>query len=464
MSYITTSIFDLLKTGPGPSSSHTIGPMKAGADFARCLGELDAALLAKAKGLRVHLLGSLSATGEGHGTDRAVLVGLMGYEPDNCPPSLLNDILDMPKEERLTKIKGQAGLPIGLDNVDFGPIHHEYPFSNTLIIELLAVQYPGERPPLPDEVIFSKEYYSVGGGFLQWKGWQPEERGNPCHIYSDMAEFKSCMSVSGKSLEQVVLENEMSITGNSAISIKQKLDALLDIMLDTVKRGTQTQGRLPGPINLSRKSGHLLEKASSLNEFEKMLVCLNSYAYGAAEENAAGNLIVTAPTCGAAGVLPAIAAYLNNHLNLSRQAQREGLMAATVIGFIAKHNAGISGAEVGCQGEIGVATAMAAAMIAQAHGNNYQIVENAAEIALEHQLGLTCDPVGGYVQIPCIERNAVGAVKALNAAMIAGNEDPAAHMVSLDATIKAMNEIGREMSHKFKETSTGGLAVSMAEC
>ena len=471
---ITMSVFDLLKAGPGPSSSHTIGPMKAGADFAaRVKTGLDQELLARARGLRVRLLGSLSATGPGHGTDRAVVAGLMGHQPETCPPKVLNDLPNLAEDKRLLAVPGLI-LPLSVDNVEYGPVHHDHPFSNTLIIELLARPYPPEnsRPPLysadPDPlaagVLFAREYYSVGGGFLQWPGWRAEERGRPHHLYHDLTSFRACLEKSGLTLERLMLDNEMALTGAGPATVCQGLDHLLELMFDTVRRGGEEGGRLPGPIGLKRKSAKLRERADSLSPFERDLCLLNSYAYGASEENAAGNIVVTAPTCGAAGVVPAVAVFMRDHLRLGQAALRSGLLAAALIGFSAKHNAGIAGAEVGCQGEVGVATAMAAAMVAQGRGYSARVVENAAEIALEHQLGLTCDPVGGYVQIPCIERNAVGAVKALNAAVIAENEDVASHVVSYDVTVRAMAEIGREMSCKFKETSTGGLAVSLAMC
>ena len=470
---ITMSVFDLLKAGPGPSSSHTIAPMRAGADFAALARGLDRELLARVRGVRVRLLGSLSATGPGHGTDRAVVAGLMGHEPETCPPKVLNDLPNLPAEKRLLSVPG-LNLPVSVDNVEYGPIHHDHPFSNTLFIELLAAPFPpeGSRPPLgsaePDplarQVLWAKEYYSVGGGFLQWKGWEPEERGRPRHLYHNLTSFRARLEESGLTLEQLMLENEMAVTGAGPAAVYQGLDRLLDLMADTVRRGGEEGGKLPGPIGLKRKSAKLRERADSLSPFERDLCLLNSYAYGASEENAAGHIVVTAPTCGAAGVVPAVAAFMRDHLRLGPAALRGGLLAATLIGFSAKHNAGIAGAEVGCQGEVGVATAMAAAMVAQGRGYSARVVENAAEIALEHQLGLTCDPVGGFVQIPCIERNAVGAVKALNAAVIAANEDLASHVVSLDVTVQAMAEIGREMSCKFKETSTGGLAVSLPMC
>lgn len=485
---IAMSVFDLLKTGPGPSSSHTIAPMRAGRNFATLVAggtpeSPSAAVLSKARGVRVRLWGSLSATGKGHGTDRAVLAGLMGYSPDACPPNLLNTLLSLPPEERVLRVTGaEAGtsLPIGPENVVYGPIQHQRPYSNTLFIDLLDVPFPdtretapdaaarggapGDDEPLAEHILFSREYYSTGGGFLQWKGWEAEERGRPAYPYVNMNEVHVRLAQSGLALDEMLMANEMAITGASEGDVTQRLDALLEIMKATVRRGCSSKGALPGAIGLLRKGNVLFERAGSLRPFDKSLCLLNAYAYAAAEENAAGNIIVTAPTCGAAGVVPAITMFMEEPLGLDRTAQRKGLLAAALIGFIAKQNAGIAGAEVGCQGEIGVASAMAAAMLAEAKGYSAKVVENAAEIALEHHLGLTCDPVGGYVQIPCIERNAMGAAKAYNAALIACNENPAAHMVTYDDVLAAMAEIGKDMNCKYKETSTGGLAVCLVVC
>ncbi|UQZ88215.1 L-serine ammonia-lyase [Deltaproteobacteria bacterium Smac51] len=475
---INMSVFELLKSGPGPSSSHTIGPMRAGFDFVNRLKEMDVHFLSQARGVRVRLLGSLSATGEGHGTDRAVIAGLMGHDPTSCPPALLNELNEMEQDKRLLSA-GPLRLKISVDNVEYGPIHHEYPYSNTLFIDLLDTPYPSDTPappvmpslisssrpdPLAGNILFSMEYYSVGGGFLQWNGWEPSERGQPPYPYATMRELQMRLEESGLSLDKLLLENETAITGCSPGQIRDDLDNILEIMKSSVRRGYEARGRLPGSIGLRRKAGSLYDRSASLEPFDRALSLLNAYAYGAAEENAAGNIIVTAPTCGSAGVLPAVAVFMQQHLCLDEAAQRKGLLAATAIGFLAKQNAGIAGAEVGCQGEVGVASAMAAAMLAHARGYSARVVENAAEIALEHHLGLTCDPVGGYVQIPCIERNAVGAVKAYNAAIIAANEDVAAHLVTYDDTLRAMAEIGRDMNSKYKETSTGGLAVCLAQC
>jgi len=474
------SVFELLKAGPGPSSSHTIAPMRAGVDFAAIVRGLDPALRERARGVRVRLLGSLSATGKGHGTDRAVIAGLMGYEPTNCPPALLNDLTRLPQEKRVLHLENKT-LPLSLDCVTYGTVQHNFPYSNTFFIDLLDLPFPqpqnapDQGPPFAHEgessgdslaghILFSKEYYSTGGGFLQWRGWEAEERGRPAHPYVNMNELLVRLTESGLSLDELLLENEIAITGASLEKIIQGLDHLLELMKDTVRRGCRESGLLPGVIGLSRKAGVLFGRAASLRAFDRELCFLNAYAFAAAEENAAGNIIVTAPTCGAAGVVPAITLFMQEHLHLDQKAQRKGLLAAAAAGFIAKENAGIAGAEVGCQGEIGVASAMAAAMLAEARGYSPKIVSNAAEIALEHHLGLTCDPVGGYVQIPCIERNAVGAVKAYNAALIACNENPAAHLVSYDDALRAMAEIGRDMSCKYKETSTGGLAVCLVVC
>jgi L-serine dehydratase len=492
---ITLSLFDLLKAGPGPSSSHTIGPMAAGADFARRAAALAPEIQAAAGGLRVRLLGSLSATGKGHGTGPAVVGGLTGCPPDACAPSLLRRAADPHAASLFLTLPKGRNIPLGPRNIEYGPIRHKHPFNNTLIIELLDASYPpqrdgpdspvcgaereGRRPPPPPDgpvqssvdaaaaggnVLFSVEYYSTGGGFIRWKGMKREKQRKPPHPYADMKEFKARCAESGLGLDELLMENETALTGKSPADIVAELDNMLGIMRDTVLRGCAAAGTLPGSIGLRRKAAVLHERARSLAPFDRALCLFNAYAYAAAEENAAGGLIVTAPTCGASGVVPAVLLFMEEQLGLDLKARRRGLAAAALIGFIAKHNAGIAGAEVGCQGEIGVASAMAAAMLAHARGFSVQVVENAAEIALEHHLGLTCDPVGGYVQIPCIERNAVGAITAYNAALIACNENPVSHKVSYDEVLRAMAEIGRDMNAKYKETAGGGLAVCLVEC
>ena len=452
---IETTLFDFFKIGPGPSSSHTIGPMKAGSDFVARCAALSDEVLRRAEALHVILYGSLSATGKGHGTDSAVLAGLLGSAPESCSPELLPSLLRNP-EARHTVRLGDKWLTVSLTDIEFGPVQHEAPFSNTLYCSLRDA---GGRD------LFGMEYYSVGGGFIQWKGWTPPERGRPVHPYGTMRELHRRLDETGLTLHELILENETAMTGMSRPAIFERLNDMMDAMYDSVRRGLRCSGRLPGTLGVWRKAGALLDRAATLPYMvDRFLGKLNAYAFAVAEENASGGVIVTAPTCGAAGVMPALLYAMRQDLNIGERALREGLLASAAVGFLAKHNAGIAGAEVGCQGEIGVASAMGAAMLTHARGNAARVVENAAEVALEHHLGLTCDPVGGYVQVPCIERNAVGAIKAYNASLLATCEEQEHHLVSLDAAIMAMGETGREMNVKFKETSAGGLAVSIVEC
>ena len=452
---ITTSLFSLFKVGPGPSSSHTIGPMTAGRLFSTACAELPRELLARTARIRVRLFGSLSATGAGHGTDAAVLAGLLGVKPEDCPSGYLAKLAEEPLKDHRVEF-GVGSALVSLADVVHDAVVHKYPYSNTLVAELLDAG---------GDVLFEKAYYSVGGGFVQWDGWKAPELGDPVYPYSNMKELRNIVRSQGLNLYEIMLANEMSITGASRTSIIDGLNNILDRMEESVKHGLAGSGYLAGPLKVERKAHMLLERAQALHSSPgKFLAGLNAYAFAASEENASGGVIVTAPTCGSAGVMPALVYAMRHDLFIGDRAIREGFLAAAAVGFIAKHNASIAGAEVGCQGEIGVASAMAAAMLTDAQGNPSRYVENAAEVALEHHLGITCDPVGGYVQIPCIERNAMGAVKAFNAALISTGTRPEAHRVSLDAAIAAMAETGREMSHKFKETSMGGLAVSMVTC
>lgn len=452
---ITTSLFSLFKVGPGPSSSHTIGPMTAGRLFSETCAELPRELLARASRMRVRLFGSLSATGAGHGTDAAVLAGLLGVKPEDCPSGYLAQLSGDPLKDHKVEL-GVGSALVSLADIVHDAVVHDYPYSNTLVAELLDAG---------GNVLFDKVYYSVGGGFVQWDGWKAPELGEPVHPYSNMKELRNIVRSEGLNLYEIMLDNEMAITGASRPAILEELNNILDRMEESVRHGLAGSGYLAGPLKVERKAHMLQERAHALHSSPgKFLAGLNAYAFAAAEENASGGVIVTAPTCGSAGVMPALVYAMRHDMFIGDRAIREGFLAAAAVGFIAKHNASIAGAEVGCQGEIGVASAMAAAMLTDAQGNPSPYVENAAEVALEHHLGITCDPVGGYVQIPCIERNAMGAVKAFNAALISTGTSTEAHRVSLDAAIAAMAETGREMSHKFKETSMGGLAVSMVTC
>lgn len=429
--------------------------MTAGRLFSTACAELPRELLARAARIRVRLFGSLSATGAGHGTDAAVLAGLLGVKPEDCPSGYLAKLAEEPLKDHRVEF-GVGSALVSLADVVHDAVVHKYPYSNTLVAELLDAG---------GDVLFEKAYYSVGGGFVQWDGWKAPELGDPVYPYSNMKELRNIVRSQGLNLYEIMLANEMSITGASRTSIIDGLNNILDRMEESVKHGLAGSGYLAGPLKVERKAHMLLERAQALHSSPgKFLAGLNAYAFAASEENASGGVIVTAPTCGSAGVMPALVYAMRHDLFIGDRAIREGFLAAAAVGFIAKHNASIAGAEVGCQGEIGVASAMAAAMLTDAQGNPSRYVENAAEVALEHHLGITCDPVGGYVQIPCIERNAMGAVKAFNAALISTGTRPEAHRVSLDAAIAAMAETGREMSHKFKETSMGGLAVSMVTC
>ncbi len=452
---IDLSIFELLKIGPGPSSSHTIGPMAAGYNFLELAAGLPDETIAAAAAVKVELRGSLSATGKGHGTDRAAVAGLMGNAPEDCSASVLDSLAEQPDQAQSVAIKGTA-LSIAPANVIFGNTEPEGEFSNVMVISLQDAA---------GHELLSREYYSVGGGFIQWKGWTSPERGKPVYPYTNAAEVEILLDTKGLAIWDMMLANESAITGMEQKNILEGLDRIIEAMDGAVKSGLDTEGVLPGPIGLYRKAASLYERSCALtSKPECFFSSLDAYALAASEENAAGHRIVTAPTCGASGVIPGIIYMMRNELNLSHRAIRRGLLAATLVGFLCKSNASIAGADVGCQGEVGTASSMAAALLACAYNGSSYIMQHAASIALEHHLGLTCDPVGGYVQIPCIERNAMGAVKAYNAYIIAMNQVPAYHKVPLDATIRAMAECGHDMNSKYRETSKGGLAVSMVLC
>ncbi len=453
---IETSLFDFFKMGPGPSSSHTMGPMKAAKHFENLCQGLAAHVLKHAHSIHVELLGSLSATADGHGTKPAIIAGLLGHEPASCPANLLGQVVP---EKRFTVFLGDKGsmqVHTGLSFIHHGPLSHDKPFSNTLIFSLQDAN---------GKILLTQEYYSVGGGFIQWKGWQIPEQGKPCFPYNSMAQLREHLHTSGLNLHEIILQNESAITGMPRPRILEQLENIMEVMLASVTRGLNNEGELPGTLGVHRKARIIYDKALSMpHPHDKFMGLINAYAFAAAEENASGGVIVTAPTCGSAGVMPALLYAMQYDMNIGERALQEGVLASAAVGYLAKHNAGIAGAEMGCQGEVGVASAMSAAMLSHAKGNPVFMIENAAEIALEHHLGLTCDPVGGYVQIPCIERNAVGAIKAYNASLLASCQQGVHHMVTLDACIQAMYETGRDMHEKFKETSLGGLAVCMVEC
>ncbi len=316
-------------------------------------------------------------------------------------------------------------------------------------------------------MLLEQEYYSVGGGFIEWKGYQPPKKGQPKYPYATMQELQKHAETNKLSVAQVVMANEVAVSGKSEEEINAFLDKIATAMVNIVKSGLAApESTLPGPIKLKTKAGEVYKRAMD-DKYEKQrgVGVVSAYALAGSEENARGHLVVTAPTGGSAGVLPAVVYVLGEGgRKLPQEKIREGLLAAAAIGYLCKHNATLAAAEGGCQAEIGVASAMGAALIAQAHDFPPQVVANAAESSLEHHLGMTCDPVAGYVQVPCIERCAYGAVKAWIGFMIASNEIPANRRVDFDTTVSAMALTAKEMNSKYKETSEGGLAVSVTLC
>lgn len=453
---IKTSIFDLFKIGPGPSSSHTIGPMKAAYDFLQRAKVLTTTHSLENPQIIIHLYGSLSATGKGHGTDRAVIAGLLGWLPDTCEPMAFTALLKNETDTYETQVSDNQ-VQLTAKSIIFEKKRYESPHPNTLVFKLISA----------NEIVLEEEYYSVGGGFIQRKGedLSVENDKMPKYAFTTMKELKEHLQKNKITLTDLMIANEEALTGLSRKEIYQKIDDILEAMHKAVKRGLRQKGLLPGTIKLRRKAPVLYEQAKNhASASDSFMIFLNAYCMAASEENAAGNIVVTAPTSGASGVIPGVFFLLRNHYHYDKQRLREGMLAAAAVGFLIKHNASISGAEMGCMGEIGSASAMAAAMLAHCAGKSIEIIEAAAEIAIEHHLGMTCDPIGGYVQIPCIERNAMGAIKAYNAYLLSSSGNASAQKISLDSVIKVMRATGRDMSKKYKETSQAGLALSATEC
>ena len=446
--FINSSIFDLFKVGPGPSSSHTIGPMRAAALF---LQRGAAANLKNVPAsLEVRLCGSLAATGQGHGSNRAVAAGLLGEVPENCNTERLNGLLS---DETVYQADfGKFCLNFDRHSIIFDFKTPCLKFQNTMFMRLLDSA---------GTIMFELVVYSTGGGTIVVEG-EDDNNGSiaiPPYRFRNMDGILRLSAKYELSIAEIMVGNEQVISELSKVEINDKIDNLIVRMLDSVERGIVADGVLPGPIGLHRKGGCLYRNSKKMKfEHERFLAQLNAWALAASEENAAGNLIVTAPTSGAAGVIPAVVKMLRETYAMSDEKLRIGMLTAGAVGMIARRNASISGAEVGCQGEIGVASAMAAAMIAAVHATPSKVVECAAEIALEHHLGLTCDPVYGYVQIPCIERNAVGAVTAYNAYLLATAGNSVSQKISFDEVVAAMLETGQRMCSDLKETSRGGLA------
>jgi L-serine dehydratase len=453
---VLTTLDEFYKVGPGPSSSHTIGPMRITYDFYQRCTKLPSDQLAKATALKVHLFGSLSATGKGHGTERASLAGLVGKEPATVDPAFLDSLRDQPDQSFPVKL-GPKTVDVTLKDVIFDATEGNFPHPNTMTVQLME----------GNNVLYELEYYSVGGGFIEWKGYKPPKKNAPKYPFATMKELRQHAEQNNLSISDVILANEMSIPGRSEDEVYAFIDKTTGAMVAIVKSGLNApEGVLPGPIKLQSKAATVYKRAQDDQyQADRGIGSLAAFALAGSEENARGHLVVTAPTGGSAGVLPSLVYGLGEGgRKLSQDQIRKGMLAAAAIGYLCKHNATLSAAEGGCQAEIGVASAMAAALIAAAYDASPRVIENAAESALEHHLGMTCDPVAGYVQVPCIERCAFGAVKAWTAWAIASNEIESRHRIDLDATITAMAQTAKDMNSKYKETSQAGLAMSVTLC
>jgi L-serine dehydratase len=453
---VMTVLDEFYKVGPGPSSSHTIGPMRITYDFYQRCTKLPADQLNKATALKVHLYGSLSATGKGHGTERASLAGLIGKEPATVDPLFLDSLRDKPDQTFPVQL-GSKSVQVSLKDVVFDATKGDFPHPNTMRVMLMA----------GDKVLLEQEYYSVGGGFIEWKGYTPPKKNPPKYPFATMKELRQHAEQNNLTIPQIILANEMSIPGRSQEEVYAFIDKITGAMVAIVKSGLSIQDDvLPGPIKLHAKAATVYKRAQDdAFQSDRGIGTLAAYALAGSEENGRGHLVVTAPTGGSAGVMPSLVYGLGEGgRKLPQEKIRQGMLAAAAVGYLCKHHATLSAAEGGCQAEIGVASSMAAALIAAAYDAPPRILENAAESALEHHLGMTCDPVAGYVQVPCIERCAFGAVKAWTAWAIASNEIESRHRIGLDETILAMAQTAKDMNSKYKETSEAGLALSVVLC
>lgn len=456
------SVFDMFKIGIGPSSSHTVGPMKAAKTFIDHL--IEANLFAFTQRVVIDVYGSLSLTGRGHNTDIAIVMGLMGYLPDNVDIESIDSTIQkikLDKQINLAQAKAGQSKLIDFDFYRDMPFHTEFlpKHENAVTFKAMA----GEQ------VLFEQTYYSIGGGFIVNDNEFGKAEQNEISVpfpYCNAEELLKHCSDNGLALSTLVWKNEM------ALRSKQDIEAYLAKIWQTMDacltRGLHTEGLLPGPLKVVRRAAGLrrtLEANNKLtNDPMQIIDWVNMYALAVNEENAAGGRVVTAPTNGACGIVPAVLAYYRQFIGeLSSEIIERYLLTCSVIGTLYKMNASISGAEVGCQGEVGVACSMAAAGLTEIMGGSPTQVCIAAEIAMEHNLGLTCDPVGGQVQVPCIERNAIASVKAINACRMALRLTSQPR-VTLDKVIETMYETGKDMNAKYRETSTGGLAIKIVPC
>ena len=454
------SVFDMFKVGVGPSSSHTMGPMVAAARFL----DLMRASPFHFNGLKASLHGSLAFTGVGHATDRATILGLAGFLPDSYDHAKAEAALMQIHESHLVTPEGLPELAFNPKEdllFDFGPALEGH--ANGMILKATDSQ---------GDVILQETYYSIGGGFVvtaeELSAGKATDEGEPVpYPFKSALEMLDMAKRSGKSIAEMKRSNEAA--RDSIEGLTKGCTRIWQVMNDCIDRGLHNEGILPGGLGVKRraKSIHdalMAERGMNLNAPHTINDWMSAYAMAVNEENAAGGQVVTAPTNGAAGVLPAVIRYWLDHVPGASQSRiEEFLLTAAAIGGLVKYNASISGAEAGCQAEVGSASAMAAAGLCAVMGGSPEQVENAAEIALEHHLGMTCDPVKGLVQVPCIERNGLGAIKAVSAASLALRGD-GTHFVPLDAVIETMRQTGADMHEKYKETSLGGLAVNIPNC
>lgn len=460
---MAVSVFDLFKIGIGPSSSHTVGPMRAGARFVeRWLHE--SGELPRVARMRVELYGSLALTGRGHGTDKAVLLGLEGELPNRIDPDSIPATLERIRSAQRLRLGGTREIDfVEKRDLVFNK-RQKLPYhTNGMRFSAFAAD---------DSLIATRDYYSIGGGFVVNQDEAAEDRivadttALPYPFHSGDELLQLC-DTHGLSIAQLMFANERVWRGED--EIRAGLREIWQAMQACVARGIRESGILPGGLKINRRAPAMAadlrnRPEAALRDPLSVLDWVNLYALAVNEENAAGGRVVTAPTNGAAGIVPAVLHYYERFApKADEQGVFDFLLTAGAVGILYKENASISGAEVGCQGEVGVACSMAAAGLTAALGGTMHQVENAAEIGMEHNLGLTCDPIAGLVQIPCIERNAMGAVKAINASRMALRSD-GTHYVSLDKVIKTMRDTGRDMQDKYKETSRGGLAVNVVEC
>lgn len=482
---MTLSVFDIFKVGIGPSSSHTVGPMWAGHRF---LQELrDKGIFGSVASVRVGLYGSLALTGVGHGTDKACILGLAGFRPDQIDPDEADEVFERVKEKGVLNFAGERDIPFDYDTqmvFHMGESLPEHPNG----MRIFASDADGI-------VVFYKTYLSIGGGFIKTADeMRDEARSNekkaeatgsggrtpantgpskrilpyPFRYAKDLLAYYHKYNVS---IQEIIYANEMVLHDCSKEEIDARLDAIWEVMEGCVNRGLNQTGEMP-VSGIKRRAAEMhralvMHPEAMLSDHFSIMDWVTLFAMAANEENACGGRVVTAPTNGAAGVIPAVISYYKRFVPGSdQQGIREFMLTAGAVGMLYKLNASISGAEVGCQGEVGVACSMAAAGLTRVMGGNMMQVENAAEIGMEHHLGMTCDPIGGLVQVPCIERNSMGAIKAITASRLALRGD-GTHEVSLDAVIETMYRTGMDIQVKYKETSLGGLAIyatNLAEC